>query len=131
MECKEAEKLVIPFLRNELQAEETEQFISHVRSCEVCREELEIYYTIHHMLQSDDDMEETSYDVRQMIEEELETRLAGIRRDRRKKRVAYILIAVGIILLALLVVIALRPDDTVRLFYQIREYVSGWRMRIP
>ncbi len=131
MECKEAEKLVIPFLRNELQAEETEQFISHVRSCEVCREELEIYYTIHHMLQSDDDMEETSYDVRQMIEEELDTRLAGIRRDRRKKRVAYILIAVGVILLAFLVVIALRPDDAVRLFYQIREFAAGWRMSTP
>ena len=73
-------------------------------------------------------MEDASYDVRQMIEEELDTKLAEIRRARRRKRVAYILIAVGIILLALLVVIALRPDDTVRLFYQIREFVSGWGM---
>ena len=44
--CKDAERLVIPYIRHELDDEVVEEFLEHVDSCENCKEELEIYYTV-------------------------------------------------------------------------------------
>lgn len=46
MLCKDAERLVIPYIRHELDDEVVEEFLEHVDSCENCKEELEIYYTV-------------------------------------------------------------------------------------
>lgn len=47
MTCKEAESLVIPYIRHELDDDmRMEEFLDHIDSCENCREELEIYYTV-------------------------------------------------------------------------------------
>lgn len=46
MTCKEAENLVIPYIHHELDDEVMEEFLEHIESCENCKEELEIYYTV-------------------------------------------------------------------------------------
>ena len=46
MTCKEAELLVIPYIRGELDDETLQEFLDHVDSCPECREELEIYFTV-------------------------------------------------------------------------------------
>lgn len=46
MTCKDAEKMVMPYINNLLGEEELEDFLYHVQSCESCREELEIYYIL-------------------------------------------------------------------------------------
>lgn len=46
MTCKEAEGLVMPYIRDELTDEELSEFLSHIGSCPECREELEIYFTV-------------------------------------------------------------------------------------
>lgn len=46
MLCKDAEKLVMPYIRHELEDAVMEEFLEHVDSCENCKEELEIYYTV-------------------------------------------------------------------------------------
>ena len=47
MTCKEAENLVTPYIRHELEDDQLmEEFLDHIDSCENCREELEIYYTV-------------------------------------------------------------------------------------
>lgn len=46
MTCKEGESLVIPYIHHELSDEKLKDFIEHVESCENCKEELEIYYTV-------------------------------------------------------------------------------------
>ena len=46
MLCKEAERLVMPYIRRELDDEVMEEFLEHIESCENCKEELEIYYTV-------------------------------------------------------------------------------------
>jgi len=137
MNCKEAEKLILPYIRNELPDELTAPFIAHVRSCSECYDEFEIYYTIRHMLQSDDagrseengPGQEESYDIRQMIEADFENRLLEIRKKKRRKTAAYIGIAGGILLLTALVLAALFPDETVRLFFNVLEFLTDWRMQ--
>lgn len=46
MTCKEAESLVMPFIHHELPETKLEDFLEHIETCENCREELEIYYTV-------------------------------------------------------------------------------------
>lgn len=46
MDCSKAKKMVVPYIRDELDYEMVEDFLEHIKKCSVCREELEIYYTI-------------------------------------------------------------------------------------
>lgn len=46
MTCKEAEKLVMPYINDDLTDEELQEFLEHMESCPDCREELEIYFTV-------------------------------------------------------------------------------------
>lgn len=46
MTCQEAERLVIPYIRDELAGDELEAFLNHIDECPNCREELEIYFMV-------------------------------------------------------------------------------------
>ena len=46
MTCKEAESLVMPYIKNELTDEELFEFLEHIEHCPECREQLEIYFTV-------------------------------------------------------------------------------------
>ncbi|MBH1939753.1 zf-HC2 domain-containing protein [Mobilitalea sibirica] len=46
MTCMRAQSLITPFINDELNIKELEEFIEHVRSCKECREELEVYYAL-------------------------------------------------------------------------------------
>ena len=45
MTCREAERLVMPYINGELTDAELAEFLKHIDTCEDCREELEIYFT--------------------------------------------------------------------------------------
>ena len=47
MNCQNAQSMVLNFINNKLDKEETKEFIEHIRSCKDCWEELEIYYTLY------------------------------------------------------------------------------------
>ena len=46
MTCREAERLVMPYINGELTDAELAEFLKHIDTCEDCREELEIYFTL-------------------------------------------------------------------------------------
>ena len=46
MTCREAERLVMPYINGSITDEELEEFLNHIEHCENCREELEIYFTV-------------------------------------------------------------------------------------
>ncbi|MCH5269050.1 MAG: zf-HC2 domain-containing protein [Lachnospiraceae bacterium] len=46
MKCREAQKLLIPFIDDKLNAKELEAFLQHMDSCANCREEYDVYYTM-------------------------------------------------------------------------------------
>lgn len=45
--CKEAEKMVMPYIDGSLGEEDLEAFLHHVNGCPSCKEELEIYFTVY------------------------------------------------------------------------------------
>ena len=46
MTCKEAERLVIPYIHHQLDDDTMSEILEHIEVCPNCKEELEIYYTV-------------------------------------------------------------------------------------
>ena len=46
MTCREAQRLVTPYINGSITDQELEEFLKHIDSCPDCREELEIYFTV-------------------------------------------------------------------------------------
>lgn len=46
MDCKELQKKYIPFIDDKLSISDLDAFLNHMDSCEECREEYDIYYTM-------------------------------------------------------------------------------------
>jgi len=46
MNCRETQKLFIPFIDDRLELKELEEFLHHMEECKECREEYEVYYTL-------------------------------------------------------------------------------------
>ena len=60
MDCLEFQGNMIQYVNGELSFKDKEQFMEHVRSCDECRDELEIYYIIlNSMRQMDDEVQLT------------------------------------------------------------------------
>ena len=44
--CKEATKMVVPYIDGQLGDKDLRQFVGHIKECSECREELETYYIV-------------------------------------------------------------------------------------
>ena len=79
MTCMEAEKMVIPYINDQLSVTELEDFIEHIKTCENCREELEIHYMVDVGLKKLDEADGT-YDIVGDLKRKLESSGAVLRR---------------------------------------------------
>lgn len=70
--CKEAQKMVVPYIEGELCDHDLRRFIRHVRGCPECREELETYYIVYKGLMQLDDKEELPTNILEALKEDLE-----------------------------------------------------------
>lgn len=56
MTCIDTQRLITPFIQGELEIDQLEEFVNHVKNCPDCMEELEVYYVlISGMKQLDED----------------------------------------------------------------------------
>lgn len=72
MNCKETQRLLVPYINGELEEKEEENFVKHVRNCPECYEELEVYATVFAGIRQLDGAEE-KIDYRTLVEDSLET----------------------------------------------------------
>ncbi len=57
-DCKEFQKMIVPFEMGELDLDSEERFVEHICQCDDCREEFEIHYIIKYGLgEPDDDLD--------------------------------------------------------------------------
>ena len=54
MDCKQIQKLIGAFDKDQLSIKEEEIFVDHILGCKECQEELEIYYIVEYGLAEDD-----------------------------------------------------------------------------
>lgn len=81
MNCREVQKLVMPFIDHELTEEELSAFLHHIHNCPECREELEIYYTVSLGLRQLDD-ESGAYDIAGALEDSIDAAWLKVRAAR-------------------------------------------------
>ena len=63
MDCKEAEKLIQPYVQGNMPEKEMEPFISHIRKCHTCHEELETYFIVNRAMAYFEDDAPDSYNL--------------------------------------------------------------------
>ncbi len=88
MECREAERLVMPYIQDQLSGQELEDFLEHVEGCPGCQEELEIYFTVEVGLKQLEE-ESGSYNIKGEMEASLEAARQKVRLARLFKIVYY------------------------------------------
>lgn len=101
MNCQSAQSMVLNFINNKLDKEETKEFIEHVRGCKDCWEELEIYYVMLIGLKQLDEGEEMVADFKEKLQNEVDSRYNALVREQRRQQVTKlvsILVAAGILL---------------------------------
>ena len=72
MKCIKAQSQITPFINDQLDLQETEEFIDHVLSCSECREELEVYYALLTAMRQLDEDKNLSDDYNQELANKLE-----------------------------------------------------------
>ncbi|MBQ1241412.1 MAG: zf-HC2 domain-containing protein [Lachnospiraceae bacterium] len=79
MNCREVEKLVVPYIKDELTMDELDEFLEHVENCDSCMEELEIHYMVDVGLRKLDE-DDTVYDIVGDLQRKLESSMFRIQR---------------------------------------------------
>ena len=79
MNCKQVQRQLVSYINGELEEKEEEEFVKHIRHCPECYEELEVYSTVFAGIRQLDGAEE-EIDYRTLVEDYLETILAGKRK---------------------------------------------------
>ena len=72
MTCNKAQSMITPFINNKLNLKELEDFIDHVSSCPVCKEELEVYYALLTAMKQLDEDKNLSSDFGLELDQKLE-----------------------------------------------------------
>lgn len=69
--CKEAAKMVIPYIEGQMCDRDLRLFVSHIKECPDCREELETYYIVYKGLMQLDENEELPMNMIEALNEDL------------------------------------------------------------
>lgn len=107
MTCKEAERMVMPYIRDELDGAELQAFLTHLEGCPDCQEELEIYFMVDHGLKQLDSASGT-FDIVGSLQHRIEESYYRIRRLRRFRILYYIINTLGGMALFVTVCLQLR-----------------------
>jgi hypothetical protein len=99
MDCLNAQRLITPFIKNELSMTELEGFLAHVKECPVCREELEVYYALLTAIKLLDEDKEMSNNFNEELNHKIRSCEEHIRRNKRNKvnrRIVFMLVVFGV-----------------------------------
>ena len=72
MTCKEAAKMVIPYIEEQLCDKDLRRFVKHIQECPECREELETYYIVYKGLMQLDEKEDLPMNIIEALNEDLD-----------------------------------------------------------
>ena len=68
--CKEATKMVVPYIDGQLGDKDLRQFVGHIKECSECREELETHYIVYKGLMQLDEREELPMNIIEALNED-------------------------------------------------------------
>lgn len=114
MNCREARRMVTPFINHELSDRETEHFLRHVEHCSECMDELETYFMVYRAIDTlDTGAHHKENDFQKMLGEEIRSAKRGIltRRGMMIFRVLLMTLAEVFMLLSIFIGYENRSED--------------------
>lgn len=121
MDCREAESLIVPFIKSELNMEKAKAFFEHIDGCKDCREELEVYYILLIGLQQLDEDSSGSLDLHGQFEEHLNKARIQVEKSHLYQfpKMVLLLALVGIML-----VLATRGQEKIALEHEEKKRIE-------
>ena len=100
MDCREAQGLIVPFIKSELTMEQAKTFFQHIDNCPDCKEELEVYYMMMVGMKELDEDNPKSLDLHSQFEELLDRSRTEINKHHLRKtpRMVLFLALIGVLL---------------------------------
>lgn len=92
MDCREVQRLIIPFINNELSIDQAKTLFQHIDHCPDCTEEIELYYIMLVGLKELDEGSEQSLSFHEQFEEHLRQLRLQISKQQLKKTPKIILV---------------------------------------
>lgn len=105
MNCKDAEKLIPPFLVKQLNSRDLNQFLLHVEECPECMEELTIQYLV--MTGTSLIEEGKSFNLRKALNELLSEAKAKVKKWKILTLLSYIVEIITIIVMAIIILVVM------------------------
>ncbi len=99
MDCLNAQRLITPFIKDELSMTELEGFLAHVKECPECREELEVYYALLTAIKLLDEDKEMSNNFTEELDRKIRSCEEHIRKNKLnkvKRRIVFAFVVVGV-----------------------------------
>jgi|GEM_PF-642762 hypothetical protein len=131
MTCKEAKRMVQPFIEGKLKECRTRAFLNHIKTCQDCRDELETYFVVNYSLRYLDNEKNNSYDIQKLLTERIERAEQELRLHRIFKILTAAVLALGILIVTLVALHLLMPEtfpdagrETARLLSLLRSKFS-------
>ena len=90
MDCKEACRKIRDYLERNLDIEEVEKFLAHMKECPDCYEELELYFTLDRSLKQLDSDDFQVGDMKKALEEDIREQSARVSNHYRMLILRYI-----------------------------------------
>lgn len=79
MKCEKVQECVDAYINHTLPDWEQREFIEHVKQCTECYNELETYFIVDQAIRYLDEEKEESYNIKQLLDEDLNKRLVKLR----------------------------------------------------
>lgn len=92
MNCLDFQSEITRYINNDLSFKEKENFIAHLKTCDNCRDELEIYYIVMTSLRQMDNNNEVTNDFKSSFENNIrnsEKELVRRRYERLRRRITF------------------------------------------
>lgn len=102
MNCLEAQSKIVAFIEDKLSDDEELEFIRHIRNCDNCAEELEIYYTLLVGMKQLDEDKVLTTDFKTQMEEKLNAQYKHISNRRKITRSSVAVIAAAVLVFTFL-----------------------------
>lgn len=107
MTCKEAERMVTPYINDELDGDELQAFLAHLENCPNCQEELEIYFMVNAGLKQLD-QDSGTFDIIGSLQQRIEESYYRVRRMWAFRILRYVVNTLGIMAVVVTVLLQFR-----------------------
>ncbi|MDD3218391.1 MAG: zf-HC2 domain-containing protein [Lachnospiraceae bacterium] len=111
MDCKEAESHVNDYIDGTMTVSQLETFLKHVRNCKSCYDELETYYTIRVAMSYLEEGQAHSYNIKEMLSEDMKGKDRYIFRVKQQKIGFGSLTTVAFLSLFVMLFMRLNPEQ--------------------